>query len=178
MATPASAKDGEAVFVTETGAGKYQVEVKAGGTTLFADEPVAVGGLGSGPDPYGLLGAALGWCTAMTLRLYADRKNWPLKRTRVRVTPRRNSLQARDVFIRNIHLEGDLDDTQRTRLLEIANRCPVHVTLERGSDITTSLVSDDALTGEDSAAGAHMRPWKRPMRCELQSPGLVNPALW
>jgi len=154
---PAEKITGEAVLVTETRAGKYQVEVKAGPSTFFADEPAAVGGLGSGPGPYDLLGAALGACTVMTLRLYADRKQWPLTQAHAKVVHRRTSLQARDVFIRNIHLEGPLDDTQRARLLEIANRCPVHVTLERGADITTSLVSEDALNGTDMATGTgHM----------------------
>lgn len=149
--------NGEAVLVTETGAGKYQVEVKAGPSTFLADEPANVGGLDSGPSPYDLLGAALGACTVMTLRLYANRKQWPLTRAEAKVLHRRSSLQARDVFVRSIHLEGPLDDTQRARLLEIANRCPVHVTLERGSDITTSLVSAEALAGTGLSSGTgHM----------------------
>ena len=150
----ASNANAEKVLVAETGAGKFQVEVKAGGETFFADEPVAVGGLGSGPNPYALLGAALGSCTAMTIRLYADRKNWPLKRARVSVSHSRSSLQARDVFNRDIHLEGPLDDAQRARLIEIAEHCPVHVTLQRGSDITTHLVSDNDIAGANGATGA------------------------
>jgi putative redox protein len=148
----------EAVLITETRAGKYQVEVKSGQTTFFADEPVAVGGLGSGPDPYDLLGAALGSCTAMTLRLYADQKKWPLQRVRVRVSHSRSSLKARDIFNRDIHIEGPLDDTQRARLIEIAGRCPVHVTLERGSDITTKLVSGEEIPSDGWTTGpAHMK---------------------
>lgn len=148
----------EAVSVTETRAGKYQVEVQAGQTRFFADEPADVGGLGSGPNPYDLMGAALGACTVMTLRLYADRKNWPLKRAWVKVTHGRSSLVARDVFNRDIHLEGPLDDEQRAKLIEIAERCPVHVTLERGSDITTRLVADDKAPGaEPDARPAHVK---------------------
>ena len=132
--------------------------MKAGKTKFFADEPENVGGLGSGPNPYDLLAAALGSCTAMTMRLYADRKNWPLKRARVMVSHSRSALQARDVFNRDIHLEGPLDDTQRARLIEIAERCPVHVTLQRGSDITTHLVSDSDIAGADGATGpGHMQ---------------------
>lgn len=155
----AGAKDEvEAVVVTETRAGKFQVEVKAGQTTLIADEPVAVGGLGSGPNPYDLLGAALGSCTVMTLRLYADQKKWPLQRTRVKVSHSRSSLQARDAFNREIHLDGPLDDAQRKRLIEIAERCPVHVTLQRGSDITTRLVENEVVPGEELASrAAHLK---------------------
>ena len=72
-------------MVEETGAGKFQVQVSVHGTRFVADEPADVGGLGSGPSPYELVAAGLGACTAMTLRLYADRKGWPLHRTRVAV---------------------------------------------------------------------------------------------
>jgi putative redox protein len=130
----------ESVIVEETRLGRYQVEVRAGGSTFLADEPVASGGLGSGPNPYDLLSAALGSCTAMTLRLYADRKSWPLERVKVLVDHIRPGLGARDQFIREIRLEGPLDAEQRTRLLEIANRCPVHGTLERGADVSTTLI--------------------------------------
>lgn len=129
----------EGVEVRETGSGKFQVEIRAGGTSFYADEPEAVGGLGSGPNPYDLLGSALGACTAMTVRLYADRKAWPLRRVAVRVLHGRTGLEAKDRFAREIVLEGELSHEQRRRLLEIANRCPVHQTLERGSDVITVL---------------------------------------
>jgi putative redox protein len=153
---PASKANAETVVVSETGAGKFQVEVKVGGATFFADEPVAVGGLGSGPNPYDLLSAALGACTTMTIRLYANRKNWPLKQARVSVTHTRSSLQARDVFHRDIHLEGPLDDAQRAGLIAIAERCPVHVTLQRGSDITTQLVPDAMADRSGETGAGHM----------------------
>ncbi|MGH6908624.1 MAG: OsmC family protein [Phenylobacterium sp.] len=142
MSEPKTAGEApESVVVEETrGGGRYQVEVRAGGVSFLADEPVASGGLGSGPNPYDLLGAALGACTAMTLRLYADRKAWPLERVKVLVNHERSGLDARDQFIREIRLEGALDEAQRTRLLEIANRCPVHGTLERGADVRTTLI--------------------------------------
>lgn len=127
----------DAVVVTETGAGKFQVEVKAGGARLLADEPVDVGGLGSGPGPYQLLSAALGACTSMTLRMYADQKKWPLKRVGVTVNHHKRSEEPRDIFTRDIVVEGDLDAAQQDRLIEIANKCPVHRTLERGSLVET-----------------------------------------
>ena len=129
----------EGVEVRDTGRGKFQVEVRAGGVTFLADEPMAAGGLGSGPTPYDLVGSALGACTAMTLRLYADKKSWPLRSVTVRVLHRRDGLAAKDRFAREIVLEGDLSEDQRLRLLEIAKRCPLHQTLERGSDVMTVL---------------------------------------
>ena len=146
------------VIVEETRAGRYQVEVRAGGTSFLADEPVAFGGLGSGPNPYDLLGAALGSCTAMTVRLYAERKAWPLERVTVLVDHVRSGLGARDHFNRKINLEGPLDAAQRTRLLEIANRCPVHGTLERGSEVQTTLTGfEPALASAEVGTGQHMR---------------------
>jgi putative redox protein len=129
----------EGVEVRETGRGKFQLEVHAGGATFIADEPVSAGGLGSGPTPYDLISSALAACTTMTLRLYADRKSWPLTSAQVRVVHRRGGLEAKDRFAREIVLEGDLTDDQRARLLEIANRCPVHQTLDRGSEVITVL---------------------------------------
>jgi putative redox protein len=126
------------VLVQETGAGKFQAEVRTGTTRFLADEPVAAGGLGSGPGPYDLLCAALGACTSMTLRLYADQKQWPLARTSVSVGHVKDKdRKPADLFTRSIALEGPLDAAQRTRLMEIANKCPVHRTLELGSAIET-----------------------------------------
>ena len=152
-----SADDLDAVTVTETGVGRFQVEVMAGGAAFLADEPVAAGGLGSGPNPYDLLASALGACTAMTLRLYAARKGWPLERVTVRVLHTRFGLQRRDRFAREITLLGRLDADQTRRLLEIADRCPVHRTLEQGSEIISVLAQPPALDiGEESGEG-HMR---------------------
>lgn len=130
----------EGVEVSETGAGKFQLSVRTAGGRFIADEPQGAGGLGSGPTPYDLLGAALGACTVMTLRLYADRKGWPLRQSLVRVLHRSDGLNSKDRFAREIVLEGELSAEQRQRLLEIANRCPVHQTLERGSEIVSVLV--------------------------------------
>lgn len=126
------------VVVEETGEGGFQVEVLAGAARFLADEPVEVGGLGSGPTPYDLLSAGLGACTAMTLRLYARRKGWPLARVRVCVGHARNSdMSPPDAFMREIAIDGALSAEQRTKLIEIAARCPVHLSLERGARIET-----------------------------------------
>jgi len=130
---------GESVLVAETRLGRLQVSARTAHAAFLVDEPRAVGGLGSGPDPYELLAAALGACTSMTLRLYAERKGLPLERVTVSVRHKRASLDAHDRFERTITLEGPLDEEQRAKLLMIAERCPVHRTLERGSDIATAL---------------------------------------
>jgi putative redox protein len=145
--------DSETVIVAETGLGKYQVEARMGDAAILIDEPVAAGGLGSGPNPYDLLSAALGACTTMTIRLYANRKAWPLERVRTAVTHTRASLQAPDQFALDIALEGKLDATQRARLIEIAEHCPVHLTLARGSQVHTALAPNTAaMQPIDSAA--------------------------
>jgi putative redox protein len=145
-------------MVEETRVGRFQVEARIGTTAFLVDEPVKVGGMGTGPNPYDLLSAALGACTAMTVRLYAERKAWPLEKVRVRVAHQRGALQARDSFAREIELEGPLDETQRARLLEIAERCPVHLTLERGSDVVTKLLPAKAhAAGEGATQGEHMK---------------------
>jgi len=127
-ASTATAADVNLVVVTETGAGGYQVEVK-------------VGGLGTGPNPYDLLRAALGACTVITTRLYANRKGWLLHRISASVTHHPASGGQRDRFDRTVTLEGDLDEAQRARLIDIASRCPVSQTLSRGSDVGISLAS-------------------------------------
>ena len=133
--TPAPA-EGE-VIVQETGAGNYQNAVRAGRHRLLADEPRSVGGLDTGPSPYDCLLTALGACTSMTVRMYADLKQLPLTRVSVRLTHEKvhaeDSTSASgkaDVLTRQISIEGALTDAQRQRLLEIANKCPVHRTLE------------------------------------------------
>jgi putative redox protein len=147
------ASDSEVVRVAETGAGKYQVVVTAGDSRLVIDEPVSVGGAGGGPNPYNLLASALGACTSMTIRMYADRKGWPLRHVDVAVRHSRSGLEARDRFDLDIALEGGLDDSQRARLMQIAERCPVHLTLARGSDVAASLMAPAVLPGAQTGAG-------------------------
>jgi putative redox protein len=137
------------VVVTETRASTFQQDVTIGPHRMLADEPVAAGGRDSGPGPYEFLLAGLGACTAMTLRLYADRKKLALRR--VSVTLRHAKIHAADCadcetkdgmldrIDRVIALDGDLDDAERARLLEIADKCPVHRTLTSEIDIRTAL---------------------------------------
>ncbi len=130
-----------------TGASSYRTEITAGDHAVVADEPATAGGTDGGPSPYELLLAAIGSCTAMTMRMYAARKQWPLEEVTVRLrTGRRHSedcadCEQRPVGIqqidRQIDMKGDLTDEQRERLLYIADRCPVKQTLERGIKVVT-----------------------------------------
>lgn len=129
----------DVVLVEETGAGRFQVRVSTSHSTLLADEPVNFGGLGSGPNPFDLICASLGACTAMTVRLYAERKGWLLARLQVRVRHSKTGSNAQDTFERVISFGGGVGDDQQRRLLEIAGRCPVHRLLERGATITTQV---------------------------------------
>lgn len=156
-ASPPESPETDGVFVQETRSGRFQVEVQTAGGRFLADEPADVGGDGSGPNPYELLAAGLGACTAMTLRLYAERKGWPLERADVRVLHRRARLADRDRFAREIALIGPLDEAQRRRLLEIANRCPVHLTLERGVEMVTTLVRAEDIEARDPLPSGHMQ---------------------
>ncbi len=127
------------VRVSESGRGPYGQTVEAGRHRFVADEPMDIGGLDAGPGPYDLLLAALGACTSMTLRMYANRKKWPLKRAAVTLS--HEKIHAKDCEVcetaegrvdrieRWVTLDGELDAEQRQRLMEIAERCPVHQTL-------------------------------------------------
>ncbi len=140
----------DTVLVREAGAGKFQQEIAIGPHRLIADEPASAGGDDTGPSPYDLLSAALGACTAMTIRMYADAKKLPLER--VRVNLRHEKIHASDCsecetregrvdrIERVIELEGPLDDAARAKLLEIANKCPVHRTLHSEVVIPTRLL--------------------------------------
>jgi uncharacterized OsmC-like protein/fermentation-respiration switch protein FrsA (DUF1100 family) len=137
------------VVVEETGAGRLQQLVSVGSHRFFADEPVAQGGLGSGPTPYDLLLAALGACTSMTLRLFADRKGWPLANVRVALSHHKihaedcadcETREGRiDEITRRISLRGELDAGQRAEFLEIADKCPVHRTLHGEVKVRTQV---------------------------------------
>ncbi|HEY8090730.1 MAG TPA: OsmC family protein [Polyangiaceae bacterium] len=121
----------------ETGTGKLQQRVTIGPHVLAADEPVADGGTDAGPAPHEWLLAGLGACTSMTVKMYADRKQWPLERVEVVVEGRREVDAF--VFHRHVTLHGPLTEEQRARLLEIANKCPVHKTLTGPIRIETEL---------------------------------------
>ncbi|AXT84644.1 osmotically inducible protein C [Aeromicrobium sp. A1-2] len=145
---PAEVLDATLVTVSENGRGPYGQQITVGQHVLSADEPTPVGH-DTGPSPYDLLLAGLGACTSMTVRMYAARKKWPLDK--VEVALRHSRIHAKDCaeceteagqldrVEREITLTGDLDDEQRQRLLEIADRCPVHRTLHSEINVRTSL---------------------------------------
>lgn len=137
------------VEVEETLTGRYTQTARTGHHTLTVDEPKAAGGNDAGPGPYEYLLIGLGACTAMTLRMYAEGKDLPLRRVHVRLSHRNIHAQdcadceTREGRVDEIRLEGDLTEEQRERLLEIANRCPVHRTLTSEIKVRSCL-SDDA----------------------------------
>lgn len=116
------------VKVCENGRGRYQQDVTAGQHKLLADEPVAMGGGDAGPAPFDFVMAGLGACTSMTLRMYAERKEWPLENISVELEHDKPEVdgKVRDRIRRTIRLAGPLSNEQRERLLEIAGKCPVH----------------------------------------------------
>ena len=141
------------VVVNSTRAGLVQ-RVTVGPHLVQADEPIESGGMDAGPNPYELLLAALGTSTSMTVRLYAERKQWSLQGVRVRLAHSRvhkqdaaeceNAKGMVDRIEREISFAGDLSQAQRQRLLEIANQCPVHRTLTSAIQIHTSIIGEDS----------------------------------
>jgi uncharacterized OsmC-like protein len=143
------------IKVVESGEGKFTEHLLDGRHRLLADEPVAAGGNDRGPGPYELLLMSLGACTTMTLRLYAERKRWPLQRVSVEL--RHDKIHAEDCadcetkqgmldrIERVIALEGALDAAQRQRLMEIADMCPVHRTLTSEIKIETRMAAETAV---------------------------------
>ncbi len=148
-AEAAAATEEGVVVVRETGNGAFQQEVLNGPHRLLADEPPSVGGTNTGPTPYGYLLAGLGACTSMTMRMYANRKKWPLEQASV--TLKHDKIHAADcedcetregkvdLIEREIELTGPLDEAQRAKLIEIADKCPVHRTLHSEVKITTKV---------------------------------------
>lgn len=138
--------------VSESGKGRFTQEIKTGSHVLIADEPIASGGNDTGPSPYDFLLAGLGACTSMTLRMYADMKKIPLDKVIVRLQHEKkhveecsdceNNSTKMDHISRQIELQGDLTTEQRQKLLDIANKCPVHRTLTSTILITTELIAD------------------------------------
>jgi len=131
---------------------KFTMQIKAGDHNFTADEPKEVGGNDFGPSPYELLSGSLAACTAMTLRVYADHKKWDLQEVYVHIERDKKHLEdckdcenpnaKIDHFIKHIELIGELDDTQRKRLLQIAEKCPVNKTLKSSVNTETKLLSN------------------------------------
>ncbi|MDE2440864.1 MAG: OsmC family protein [Betaproteobacteria bacterium] len=131
------------VVVAENGQGRYQQVVSAGQHHLIADEPVSLGGADAGPAPFDFVMAGLGACTSMTLRMYAERKGFAL--THVSVSLNHDKIVVdgvtHDRISRLISLEGELSAEQRQRLLEIANKCPVHRLLSQSVTLECALAT-------------------------------------
>ena len=123
----------------DIGQTQYATTIEAGGHRIVADEPPSNGGADAGPAPYDLLLAALSACTAITLRMYANHKGWPLTALHVAVHFIRTPDKSESIE-RTLRLEGDLTDEQRARIADIAERTPVTLTLKKGLPITTTLV--------------------------------------
>ena len=131
------------VVVAENGQGRYQQAVTVGQHHLIADEPVSVGGADAGPAPFDLVMAGLGACTSMTLRMYAERKGLALTHVSVALSHQKIEIDgvSRDHIERTISLTGQLTAEQRQRLLEIANKCPVHRALSQSMVIESALAT-------------------------------------
>jgi putative redox protein len=125
--------------VSQFGEGPLQQKLSTGDLQYLSDVEVSRGGSGTGPSPHEFLGAALAACTSMTLKMYSDRKSINLKNAIVTVDIERHD--DVEVFTRHIELIGDLDDQQRARMLEIAQRCPIHKALAGEVQIKTQLVN-------------------------------------
>ena len=123
----------------QIGKDKYHTKIAAGAHQMTADEPKSVGGQDLGPGPYEFVLSGLGACTVMTLRMYADRKKWPLDKVTLHLEMKKETDAT--MITRHLLVEGDLDDEQRSRLVEIADKCPVHKTLEGDIKIQTVLES-------------------------------------
>ena len=144
--------DAASGVVIDIGRGNYRTEIVAAGHALVADEPESLGGTDAGPGPYELLLSAVGACKAITMRMYADRKGWALERAVLSLRhDRRHPEDCEDCddpaaridhIDVEIQLVGDLDGAQRARLLEIADRCPVHRTITGELRVGSVLVED------------------------------------
>jgi putative redox protein len=142
------------ITVVESGDGPYGQFITSGHHVLGADEPIELGGRDTGADPYELLLAALGTCTAMTIRMYANRKGLRLNRVSVQLrhVQRAAGSDIKDRFERVISLDGELSTEERRHLLTIAERCPISQTLKRSSNITSLLAEETPERAALSAA--------------------------
>ncbi|NNC36677.1 MAG: OsmC family protein [Hyphomonadaceae bacterium] len=132
---------GTHVIVKERAGGQFTQDVFARDHRLLADEPENLGSADLGPTPYEYVLAGLGSCTTITLRMYAERKKWPVTHIQCDVSFKKSGFEGNvNIFIRDITIEGDIDEKQRARMLQIADKCPVHNMLEGTSEFRTNLV--------------------------------------
>lgn len=137
MSHAASSQD----VIATIGRTPYTVRLAAGGHTLASDEPADAGGADAGPDPFALLLCSLASCVLITMRMYASRKDWPLESAEARLIPTRKAAQPLEAVHIELTLRGPLSEEQRSRIFDIAARCPVHRTLEPAVHITTALMT-------------------------------------
>ncbi|MDD2885529.1 MAG: OsmC family protein [Dechloromonas sp.] len=133
----------DTVVVNENGQGRYQQSIQVGRHSLLADEPSTLGGDNAGPAPFDYVMAGLGACTSMTLRMYAERKGWSLDRIEVQLSHEQSlvdGIRCNQIH-RQIGLHGELNSEQKQRLLEIANKCPVHRALSESFHLTSELAA-------------------------------------
>lgn len=121
-----------------TGREKYKTIIRSATNEIIADEPIELGGKDLGFEPGQLLTASLGSCTSITLRMYADRKEWNVEEISVKVTLN-NEDKNNPILMRTIEIKANLDEQQKSRLLTIANACPVHKLLSKGIEIITKM---------------------------------------
>ena len=130
------------VFVYDDGSNRYQTAIETDDHRLTGDEPEAMGGRNKGPDPFEYLLASLGLCTVITVRMYADRKKWPVDTIRAKCALSKQD-EGTGITL-SLAVTGDLDDDQGARLLEIAKKCPVHKTLTGEIDVDHQLAAEEA----------------------------------
>lgn len=152
----ANSDGADAVIVSETLNGLFQNEAIASARRIVIDQPVRVGGMGMGPDPFEVLAAALGACTSQTLRMYINDRQWPVHRIQVAVSSSLATDTGKVRFERTIAFEGDLLDTQRAELQAVADKSPVNAALT-GSDVVTHIgpIGDPA----EAARQARISHW-------------------
>ena len=154
----------ESIYISEGRYGPFQVQVRSAAATFMVDESLGSGGIGSGPNPFDLLSAALGSCALMTMRMFAFDRRWPLERLTVRVGHDRASLAERDRFLVEIQVLGPLDSRQREELMRVAGKCPILLTLARGSDMELRALPDGPVDGTAVSRMTHLSRMKEATR--------------
>lgn len=168
---------GHHVTVKETHKGIFTLEVQSGSHKSTTDVPAVLGGLDSGPNPYDKLLSALGSCTSMTIKMYADLKKIPLEGVDVSLTYKKELNAAGelvDVINRDVAIRGNLDQARREKLLEIANKCPVHRTLENKPTVNTVLEPAEPGDKHDKPATPPLKPRFNPTKASQQRAVVVS----